>query len=184
LAIPVLLILAVLWAAVLIPPLFKARTERRHGDSIGDFTYKLDVIGRTGGFNPSRPAPLAPVPLAGTTGAPRPRAAGVRAAGVPAAGIRAAEVRAAAAPQGTSSAQRRRRDVLVGMLVAVGVTLVAGVLTGSTIAWGAQIAVDALLVTYIVLLVRMRTLAAEQRVKVRYLPQRAPQLALRRTASS
>jgi hypothetical protein len=174
LAIPVLLILAVLWAAVLIPPLFKARTERRHGDSIGDFTYKLDVIGRTGGFNPSRPAPLAPVPLAGTAGGPRPRAARPRTAGV----------RAAAAPQGTSSAQRRRRDMLVGLLVAVGVTLAAGVLTGSTIAWGAQIAVDALLVTYIVLLVRMRTLAAEQRVKVRYLPQPAPQLALRRTASS
>ena len=50
--------------------------------------------------------------------------------------------------------------------------------------WGLQLLVDALLVTYVVLLVRMRTLAAEQRVKVRYLPQPAPQLALRRTASS
>jgi hypothetical protein len=164
LAIPVLLILAVLWAAVLIPPLFKARTERRRGDSIGDFSYKLGVIGRTGGYTPARPVSPAPMSIAGTTGAPRPRPGG--------------------APGGMTTAQRRRRDVLVGLLVAVGVTGLAAVLTGSTTLWVLQLAVDALLVTYVVLLVRMRTLATEQRVKVRYLPQQTPQLALRRTASS
>lgn len=163
-AIPVLLILAVLWAAVLIPPLFKARTERRRGDSIGDFSYRLGVIGRTGGFTPSRPAPPAPMSLAGTMGAPGPRPG--------------------AAPRGMTVAQRRRRDVLVGLFAAVSVTFVAALLTGSTMVWGLQLLVDALLVTYVVLLVRMRTLAAEQRAKVRYLPQPAPQLALRRTASS
>jgi hypothetical protein len=164
LAIPVLLILAVLWAAVLIPPLFKARTERRRGDSIGDFRYKLGVIGRTGGYTPSRPAPPTPMSIAGTTGAPRQRAGAVRG--------------------GMTSAQRRRRDVLIGLLGAVGVTFVAALLTGSTPMWILQLAVDALLVTYVVLLVRMRTLAMEQQVKVRYLPQQTPQLALRRTASS
>jgi hypothetical protein len=164
LAIPVLLILAVLWAAVLIPPLFKHRSERRRGDSIGDFSYKLGVIGRTGGHTPSRPAPPAPMSIAGTTSAPRPRAGAVRG--------------------GMTTAQRRRRDVLVGLLAAVGVTLLAAVFTGSTTVWVLQLAVDALLVTYLVLLVRMRSLAMEQRVKVRYLPQQTPQLALRRTASS
>lgn len=163
-AIPVLLILAVLWAAVLIPPLFKARTERRRGDSIGDFTYKLGVIGRTGGFTASRPAPPAPMSLAGTMGAPGPRPG--------------------AAPRGMTDAQRRRRDVLVGLFSAVAVTFVAAFLTRSTMVWGLQLLLDAFFVTYVVLLVRMRTLAAEQRVKVRYLPQPAPQLALRRTASS
>jgi len=151
LAIPVLLILAVLWAAVLIPPLFKAHTERRRGDSIGDFSYK-------------RPAPPLPMSLAGTTGAPRPRHGAV--------------------PGGMTTAQRRRRDVLVGLLGAVAVTFVAAMFTGSTPMWVLQLAVDALLVTYVVLLVRMRTLATEQQVKVRYLPQQTPQLALRRTASS
>jgi hypothetical protein len=164
LAIPVLLILAVLWAAVLIPPLFKARTERRRGDSIGDFSYKLGVIGRTGGFTASRPAPPAPMSIAGTTSAPRPRIG--------------------AAPAGMTTAQRRRRDVLVGLLGAVAFTFVAAFLTRSTMMWVVQFAVDALLVTYVVLLVRMRTLATEQQVKVRYLPQPTPQLALRRTASS
>jgi hypothetical protein len=164
LAIPVLLILAVLWAAVLIPPLFKARTERRHGDSIGDFTYKLGVIGRTGGFSAPRPASPAPMSIAGTTGAPRPRL-----------GV---------APAGMTTAQRRRRDILVGLLGAVVVTLGAALLAGSTMMWVVQLVVDALLLTYVVLLVRMRTLATEQRAKVRYLPQPTPQLALRRTASS
>jgi hypothetical protein len=164
LAIPVLLILAVLWAAVLIPPLFKARTERRHGDSIGDFTHKLGVIGRTGGFTARRAAPPNPMSIAGTTGAPRPRI-----------GV---------APTGMTAAQRRRRDVLVGLLAAVAVTVVAALVTGSTMMWVVQFGVDALLVTYVVLLVRMRSLATEQRVKVRYLPQPTPQLALRRTASS
>ncbi len=163
-AIPVLLILAVLWAAVLIPPLFKARTERRRGDSIGDFSFRLGVIRKTGGFTPSVPTSPAPMALAATVGPPR--------------------ARLGAAPQGMTVAQRRRRDVLVGLFAAVSVTFVGALLTGSTMVWGLQLLVDVLLVTYVVLLVRMRTLAAEQRVKVRYLPQPAPQLALRRTASS
>jgi hypothetical protein len=164
LAIPVLLILAVLWAAVLVPPLFKARTERRHGDSIGDFTYKLGVIGRTGGFTPTRPALPMPVPLGAAPGAPR----------------------TAIGPQVPvmTPAQRRRRDVLIGLLGAVTVTLLLAVLTRSTAVWALQLLADALLVTYVVLLVRMRTLAAERKVKVRYLPNPTPQLALRRTASS
>jgi hypothetical protein len=168
LAIPVLLILAVLWAAVLIPPLFKARTDRRRGDSIGDFSFRLGVIGRTGGFAPPRAAVPPPRPAAVPT-APRRLAA----APAPLAG-----------PPVMSPAQRRRRDVLLVLGVAVLVTLVAALLTRSTLAWGVQGLADLLFVTYVVLLVRMRTVAAEQRAKVRYLPQHPPQLALRRTASS
>lgn len=44
----VLLILAGLWAVVLLPPLLRSRTERS-GDSIGDFTNRLDVLSRTNG---------------------------------------------------------------------------------------------------------------------------------------
>jgi hypothetical protein len=44
----VLVILAALWAVVLVPPLLRSRTER-NTDSIGDFNYRLDVLGRTNG---------------------------------------------------------------------------------------------------------------------------------------
>jgi Flp pilus assembly protein TadB len=44
----VLVILAALWAVVLLPPLLRSRTERSN-DSIGDFEYRLDVLGRTNG---------------------------------------------------------------------------------------------------------------------------------------
>jgi Flp pilus assembly protein TadB len=44
----VLIILAVLWAVVLLPPMLRSRAERAN-DSIGDFNYRLDVLGRTNG---------------------------------------------------------------------------------------------------------------------------------------
>jgi hypothetical protein len=44
----VLVILAALWAVVLLPPLLRSRTERAN-DSIGDFNYRLDVLGKTNG---------------------------------------------------------------------------------------------------------------------------------------
>jgi hypothetical protein len=44
----VLIILAVLWAVVLLPPMLRSRAERA-SDSIGDFNYRLDVLGRTNG---------------------------------------------------------------------------------------------------------------------------------------
>jgi len=44
----VLVILAALWAVVLVPPLLRSRTERTN-DSIGDFNFRLDALGRTNG---------------------------------------------------------------------------------------------------------------------------------------
>jgi hypothetical protein len=44
----VLVILAALWAVVLLPPLLRSRTERT-SDSIGDFNFRLDALGRTNG---------------------------------------------------------------------------------------------------------------------------------------
>jgi hypothetical protein len=44
----VLVILAALWAVVLVPPMLRSRAERAN-DSIGDFNYRLDVLGRTNG---------------------------------------------------------------------------------------------------------------------------------------
>jgi hypothetical protein len=44
----VLIILAALWAVVLLPPLLRSRSVRTN-DSIGDFNYRLDALGRTNG---------------------------------------------------------------------------------------------------------------------------------------
>jgi hypothetical protein len=42
---------------VLLPPLLRSRTARTN-DSIGDFNYRLDVLGRTNGVVPSSPPPV------------------------------------------------------------------------------------------------------------------------------
>lgn len=164
-AIPVLLILVVLWAAVLLPPLVRARSERHHGDSIGDFNYRLDVIGRTGGH-----------------------AAPHRAVDAPRVGMRAAPTllaRPLGSSAGMTPTQRRRRDVLLALSGAVLVMLLLAAVIGAPGLWVAQGLADLLLVTYVVLLARVRAVARERQSKVRYLPHpAAPQLALRRSASS
>ena len=45
---PHFLLPAWLWAVVLLPPMLLSRAERAN-DSIGDFNYRLDVLGRTNG---------------------------------------------------------------------------------------------------------------------------------------
>jgi hypothetical protein len=149
LAIPVLVILAVLWAVVLVPPLLRSRNEARRSDSVGDFSYRLGVLSKTGGH----PVTAGRHPNGYTRG-------------------------------GMSRAQRRRRDVLVvlGGLAVLTLGVAAG--TGSSLMWAAQLLADALLVVYVLALVRMKNVATERRAKVAYLPSRQPELVLRRTGSS
>jgi hypothetical protein len=150
LAILVLVILAVLWAVVLVPPLLRSRSEARRSDSVGDFNYRLGVLSKTGGH--MRTAPRAP-----------------------------RQDPYASAPRGMSRSQRRRRDVLL-VLTFIAV-LTAG--TGSSMLWAVQLFADALLVVYVLAIIRMRSLATDRRAKVAYLPNRArPELMLRRTGSS
>jgi hypothetical protein len=154
LAILVLVILAVLWAVVLVPPLLRSRSEARRSDSVGDFNYRLGVLSKTGGH--MRTAPRAP-----------------------------RQDPYASASRGMSRAQRRRRDVLLVLtfIAVLTVGLAAG--TGSTMLWAAQLFADALLVVYVLAIIRMRSLATDRRAKVAYLPNRArPELMLRRTGSS
>jgi hypothetical protein len=156
LAIPVLVILAVLWAVVLVPPLLRSRSEARRTDSVGDFSYRLGVLSKTNGH-----------------GAP-----GVR--------RRPGSAHASAAPAPTMTpAQRRRRDVLLVLMVGVCLTLGLAAITGLAAVWVVQVLVDGLLVTYLLAIVRMRGAGTERRAKVTYLPNRArPELLLRRTGSS
>ena len=161
----VLLILAVIWAAVLIPPALRSRAEGRPADSITAFHRQLSVLRRAaprtggrhsgdwmagGGMN-QRLSPLAAV-----TALPVAARPGVGATS------RAAMVR--------RNARRRRKDILLALLVAAGTTLVLGALPALRFLWVVHGAADVLLFGYVALLVRQRNLAAERDIKVRLLP--------------
>jgi hypothetical protein len=82
-------------------------------------------------------------------------------------------------------AQRRRRDVLLTLAVAAMLTLGLAATTAMTPMWIAHLLVDALLLTYVLAIVRTRSVVTERRAKVAYLPNRGrPELLLRRTGSS
>jgi hypothetical protein len=170
LTIVVLLILVVVWAAVLGPSLLRRRAERHTGDSIGAFHRQLRVLEHTG---PSLVDPANRLGhLNGATARPAPAAA------------HPPHVRHD--PFFRPEACRRRRDVL---LVLVGTTVGTGLLGAipklQPILFVTAIAAMAL-IGYIGLLVRLRTLALEREVKLRYLPQVSqpePAFVIRRAAA-
>ena len=142
----VLFILAALWAVVLLPPLLRSRAERAN-DSIGDFNYRLDVLGRTNG-----------------------------------------QLRAPGAQPRVSPGQRaakRRRDVLRALLALVGGLALLAVATHLMIAWALFLLSVLALGAYCGLWAWARSVQVDRAMKVRTLSQRrAPELALRRAASS
>ena len=158
---PVLFILAVLWAVVLVPPLLRSRSQRS-ADSIVDFNYKLDVLGQTNGHleienvSAANQGPVIPDRML-----------------VPA-------IRASA----TQRAARRRRDVIRALTASITVTLLLAAATDAPAAWALQILVDVMALAYLGLWAWLRV--QDQRGEtVRYMPERrAPELALRRSASS
>ncbi len=87
-----------------------------------------------------------------------------------------------------SAAQRsalRRRDVLRILTMTVAATLLLAAVTQAGAAWALQILVDVVAATYLALWAWLRTLQLERTEKVHYMPERrAPELALRRSASS
>jgi hypothetical protein len=183
-AIVVILVLAVLWAAVLLPPILRARAE---GGGSGVAGGVAEVMGMFTSFfdrlRGSEPD-LAPVnPQFGPVG----QIGGV------------GPVRT---PGAMTPAQRRRRDVLVGLLCAAGITLVMALFSGGNVLFVTlQLLVDLLLGGYVYLLLQFKSRERGKRTKVRPLygngygqlqpvtpladPYSAsdPALALRRTAS-
>ena len=181
----VLVVLAIIWAAVLIPQFLRVRAEARPGDSISAFRRQLAVLRRTRPgagrsaddwpqWSPargtaSRPAvrPRTPVTslAAHRAASQRPPVNGRRPGGAPARAFAAAGLRS---PR--RRALRRRRDILIGLLATSGLTLVMGTLPALRTMLMVHLVVDALLVAYVALLIRQRTLAAEREMKVRFLP--------------
>jgi hypothetical protein len=171
LTIVVLLILAVVWAAVLVPPWLRNRADARPADSISAFRHRLSVLERTGPIGARR------MPMISS----RPEVRGF----VPMAARGTAGRTALATVPARARTQRRRRDIFVGMLAAMGTSLVLGFIPALRILWVVHVLVDMMFVTYVALLVHMRNQAAERDMKVRFLPARAPEpatLLLRRSA--
>ncbi|MFN2506324.1 MAG: hypothetical protein ABR540_19265 [Acidimicrobiales bacterium] len=159
----VLLILAAIWAAVLIPPVLRNRAEGRPADSITAFHRQLAVLRRAGPRSTrhanSLPSGILPaahrhVSLVDPISQPVVRPA---AFGVPIAVVR-------------HSARQRRRDIFMALLVAAGITFVLGAIPALRMLWLVHVAADFLLIGYVGLLVRQRNLASERDLKVRLLP--------------
>jgi len=157
----VLLILAALWAALLVPPYLRNRAENRPADSIGDFRHQLRVLQRTG---PSSVAPanrlFGPAPSVPPYA---PYAAGFRPAGLGRPMSSAAMRRRAQ--------QRRRRDIFLSLMALTSLSGVCGFVPGLSAVWYLTGVMAVALVGYVLLLVRMRNLAAEREMKLRFLPQ-------------
>ena len=179
---PVLIILAVLWAVVLLPPLLRSRSQRS-ADSIVDFNYKLDMLGQTNG-NRRGFRRRAAVPNAGVPPIVEPDGLGADGfvpgyaptAYAPVAGLQV---------DPSLRSAKRRRDVLRVLGFAFLGTLLIAVLAGSSAAWALQIFVDVIGAAYLALWAWVRNVQAERLDKVRYMPElRTPELVLRRSASS
>lgn len=169
----VLLVLAVIWAAVLIPPALRARAEGRPGDSISAFHRQLAVLRRTGPLSGgSGPGSRGPSPLprasspAGSMGVNvRPLRRPGRVPGTP--------VRPTPSAARARTLQRRR--AVLGALVAGAVgTLVLGAIPFLRFLWGLHLIVDVLLAVYVGLLIHQRNLAAERDINVHFLPNAVP----------
>jgi hypothetical protein len=169
----VLFILAVIWAAVLLPPYLQNRSESRPADSISSFQRQLSVLERRAGTSPT-PARL-------TTG-PSPRAA--RAAGIPRS---VSSMSSVPFRMTRTAARKRRREVLFTLAAAAVLTFPLAVIMGGPV-WGLHLLCDLMLAGYVLLLIQTQQRAVEQETKVRYLPGRQthapePALALRRSGS-
>lgn len=138
----VLVILAVIWAAVLVPPYLQNRSDSRPADSISTFRNQLSVLARRSGN--AVPSHVAPARLPQVTA------------------IRIDRTRSARA-----EVRKRRRDILVTLLAAAGLTLVIGLVMTPVLVL--HLLIDGLLGAYVALLVRQRRVAEGRSAKVRYL---------------
>lgn len=179
----VLLILAAMWVAVLLPSILRSREAVRSTDSVGDFRRQLWVLARTrraslGMAYSSPPAPLPRRPVAPSGDLPTRAMVSDR-----------APVASSGQPVAWTTRQhtlRRRREVLKALLVGITLTFFMGVVPGLRVAWVFTIGLAGLTVAYLGALVHMRTNAVERSTKVAFLESHRPPepaLMLRRSAN-
>ena len=180
----VLLILAALWAALLVPPYIRNRSESRPADSIGDFRHPLRVLQRTG---PSsvQPAnrlwgPANSVPPYAPYATGRAAIAGRQPIG-----------RVSPDVMRRRATQRRRRDIFLSLSALTSLSAVCGFVPGLSAVWYLTAVMALALVGYTVLLLRIRAVVAERDMKLRFLPsasgpgavEPAPAFVMRRSAN-
>ncbi len=135
--IAVVLILAMLWIAVLAPPILRARDRQDRADSVGSFSHQLGLLGRANGTDRDGPPAkrrLTPLmgPIVGT-------------------------------PRAMTDAQRRRRDVLLALFAVAVLTFCAAIALRSTVAFALHIVADVGLIAYVYLLVQHKQRAQGSR---------------------
>ena len=138
-------VLAVMWIVVLVPPLLRSRSIGRPSNSVGDFRRQLSTLQAPGGRSSHlRPVAAYRAPHAGRT-----------------------NVRAIAAPSPVRSATRQRRqNILVGLLALAGLTAVIGFGMQSRMFVTLHLVADVLLAGYVYLLVQIKK--SQQAKSVRY----------------
>jgi hypothetical protein len=154
LTIAVILVLAVMWIAVLTPPVLRARNQQHRADSVGEFRYRLGLLGHTNSLRRHHGARAAARASAReVTHGPVRGPVGVAGAGV-----------------SMTDAQRRRRDVLLGLVGVAGLTFLIALATRSMAFIGLQLFVDAALAGYVYLLLQYKQRGTGQRApSVRFL---------------
>jgi Flp pilus assembly protein TadB len=142
LTIAVILVLGILWVAVLVPPILRARGAQSRSDSVGDFHHKLRSLGQANGHRtrPRRTTASSPIFVPNHAG-----------------------------PSSMTAQQKRRRDVLFVLLGLVAFTFFLAVLTRSMAFIALQLLADAALGGYVYLLLQYKQRSQDQRSKVRYL---------------
>lgn len=129
-----LIILGGLWAAVLVPPLLRARTERKTG-AIGDYAHTLGVL-KTSNRN-VRSMPRAAAAL--VDGSAHNQSMGK-----------------------SAMIKKRRRDVFTAMLVTCGVTFLLALVVGSPLVWMLHLICDVALGVYVYLLIQIKEQSARK----------------------
>lgn len=141
----VLVILAVVWAVYLVSWV-RSRTEHRRVNSINSFSNHLSILERTSPGGRGRSAAPAKTGLTGLSG------------------------QSYLAPRRPSMSQtkKRRRDILVGLLAATGVTFLGMLVMGGMVTYLFGLSL-LLTVAYVMALANLQKRAIERRSKVRYL---------------
>lgn len=124
--IPVLIILGALWAAVLVPPLLRARSDRNTG-AIGDYSHTLGALKTSNKRMSTRPA-------AGLVDGAMHQPDFAR----------------------VSAVKKRRRDIFTGLVVSAGVTFLLAIVLGNTALWALHVLCDIALGAYIFLLLQLK----------------------------
>jgi hypothetical protein len=152
----VLLVLAVMWASVLIPPYVRSRHEGRVG-GVGSYRQLLSALDRRPVSNGGRGGVVHPFPNRGAMAHTGP----VGPFGGPSRNRKMT----------LRQAQKRRRDIISLLLGVASVTLLFGM--GFTLLRPLlvlHVLADLLLVTYVGLLASARRVAIERETKVHFLP--------------